>query len=111
MPDTDYLKEKLYQAIYVLAASRDNITDRLRRAALALALLQREDFPRGLQDDFSQLVARMTYLDTADNEGFSPTLHVMDDNEAVELAGKIVDLYNTIATKYVGGGEPSDAGC
>jgi hypothetical protein len=55
-----------------------------------------------VQDDFSQLVAQMTRLDWADDEGtLSATLRVIDDNEVVELAEKILDLYNTITTTYV----------
>jgi hypothetical protein len=102
MPDTDNLWNKLYQATHVLATGRGDIKERLHGAALALALLQREDLPRELQDEFSQLVAQMTRLDRADDEGaLSPTLRVIDDNEAVELAGRNLDLYTTIATRYV----------
>jgi hypothetical protein len=102
MPDTANLWNKLYQATYALAAGRGDIKDRLHNATVALALLQREDFPRELQDAFSQLVAQMTRLDRADDEGaLSPTLRVIDDNETVELAGKILDLYTAIATRYV----------
>jgi hypothetical protein len=48
------------------------------------------------------ILTQMTRLDWADDEeALSATLRVIDANEVVKLAGKILDLYTTIATTYV----------
>lgn len=101
MVDTSYLWEKLYIATHALATGRGSLKERLHSAYLSFAHLGPEDFPEELQNDFAALEEQMTRVEARADEGtVAATLQAIDDDEAAEIAGKIVDLYNTLATNY-----------
>jgi hypothetical protein len=86
--------EKLSQAVHSLAVGRGDIQDRLVAAALAMQALEPDDFTE--EDGRAEFEAIWSALTAdagvADEDSIAATTNDLDDDQAVELAERIVAL-------------------
>ena len=95
--------QRLYQAVSALASAY-NINKRIEYAFSALCPLKTDEFPQELQEKFEELKRELTKVEGSGDEGnVAATIKCMSDEELEMIAKKIVDMYDTIATKYCSG--------
>ena len=94
LPDGfSYAHEKVSKAVYLLAVGSGRIQARLLDAAIAFVAVNLDDFPTNLKPEFAYVRDRLTRVAaTADEGDIAATLAVMSDDEAVDLAEKLVSL-------------------
>jgi hypothetical protein len=95
----EYAQEKLMVAVGVLATGTGRLQERLADAALsALIRLKPDDFPEGdLRRKFSGIIDDLTYAPAQGEEGrIAATLKLTNDDDAREIAKRIVSLYHAI---------------
>ena len=93
-----YPIEKLYGAMDSLVGSED-IRIRMRNAAINLVILKPDDFPPECQDEWVSILQALTWL-PPEEEGqgtIEATTKTMDEEEAVNLARRIVSLSYRLA--------------
>lgn len=95
-----YAKEKLFRMIYGLATGTEDIKTRLRLAFFDVPHIKKEIFTPVLQSEWEEISERVRRLGPIqDGEGkivtgaFENTINHMTDDEAREIAEKIVNLY------------------
>lgn len=93
-----YTWEKLFVAVEGMARSQESLQDRLMGAFLCFHLLREDDFPKGeLRDAFHDIKHALTWRPAQGDEGtVKATTQQMTDQEASELIGKLVSLYDEI---------------
>lgn len=91
----DYLHEKFTVAVGALAASNEPIKDRLYNAYIsALHHLRPQEMPPDIRDDWHKLTEQITRIQAVGDEGnLRATLNAMTDDEAVEIADQIVNIF------------------
>ncbi|MEA5617900.1 hypothetical protein VB711_08620 [Cronbergia sp. UHCC 0137] len=98
----NYTREKLYSAVEILASSNESIQDRLHSAYInaLIRLHEPNDFPEELREEFNEINKRLTEIQATSNEGsVQATTTKMSEEEAGNVAEKIVTLYDQIARK------------
>ena len=101
-----YPWEKMYLAALTLAGP-GRLQDRLESAFLQMNRLfvphLKETIPDDLVEDFDEVEGRLTCVEPTSDEGtIAATCNAMDDDEAVELAEKIISLHDEISRRYGG---------
>jgi hypothetical protein len=92
-----YAREKFWTAIHGLATGSSRIQARLESAALCLHTLRPEDLPGTLSTDFANLWRDLTKVKAHGDEGtIAATTRQMSDEQAGELAGRIVSIYTNL---------------
>jgi hypothetical protein len=95
-----YAREKFYTAVHALATGSSSIQTRLANAALSLNTLQSENLPETLQTEFADVWRELTKERAQGDEGtIAATTAQLSDEQARELAGRIVSIY----TQLLGG--------
>ncbi|HMY18390.1 MAG TPA: hypothetical protein PKA58_18820, partial [Polyangium sp.] len=95
-----YAWEKLYTAVKTLAASEERIQDRLAAAWLhsgvRLSNPVAQYLPDDLQPEFEAIHAALTKVSDPDRGAIAATCAAMSDDEASDLAERIVTLYDAV---------------
>ena len=92
MADRFYAKEKMMEAVLVLATHPDRIKERLYHAFLRFQTIGM-DMPEDFASDYEWIVNQLTSVPGKCDEGaVVATLCNMTDKHAVEIARRIVDL-------------------
>lgn len=94
-----YAYEKLMIAVDVLATSPQTIQNRLGNAFISglTRINPEEDLPVNLRTDFQQLLDQVTRVAAVGDEGtISATTRIMSDDEAAEIAKKILNLFHQV---------------
>ena len=87
---TDTTWERLFTAVCMLATGSDELQKRLYCALIHLLPLHVEEFPKELQAEAKELRG---YCD-------KKSVYSMTDEEASNVASKIVHLYDVVARDY-----------
>lgn len=93
----DYVWEKLYAAIWILAGGTGDLRTRIEDAYVsALMRLEPDDFPKGLRREFSYVLERLTREEsTSQGEGkIRATLNTMTEVELDRFVERIVSIYD-----------------
>ena len=94
-----YAYEKLMVAVDVLATSPQSIQDRIEDAFISgfSRINPNEDLPEKLRADFQQLQNQVTRVPATGDEGtLRATMRVVTDEEATEIAEKILHLFHQV---------------
>ncbi|MCF8104862.1 MAG: hypothetical protein K9K64_05225 [Desulfohalobiaceae bacterium] len=97
-----YPNEKFSQAIETMATSPKPIQDRIADAYLNhIDYVNPEDVPEEVRYQFHVVNEKMTKVDPVGNEGsVVASARQLTDNEAVELANKIVLIADAVRSDY-----------
>ncbi len=98
----EYAWEKLYITVRNLASGTGSIQERLADAYISggyiLGLGTQNELPTDLQPSYAAINRTMTRVPAQGDEGdIVATTRQMSDDEAVEVAEQIVDLFNEVA--------------
>lgn len=97
----DYVWEKLYTAVNILATGQGTIQERLGSAYMdSLMRLSgdRDEIPEEIRSDFEVLKRELTREKAQGDEGtIAATMRIMDPHEAARHAEKIVEMFDTVA--------------
>jgi hypothetical protein len=89
--------EKLWQAIDVLVTSEGRLQERLASAAINLTgiyLPLESDLPKKNQEEFKSIIQNLSKETAKGDEGaIQATTYKMNDQEAKQVARRILDLY------------------
>src|SRR5690348_6278104 len=96
MSESDYAKQKFYEAVHSLVGP-GNIDTRLTYAATHLLMVQDKQMPGSMQDEFKELRDALTTTALSTSTGYQPC-HISED-DARKLAEKILSMY----TELMGG--------
>ncbi len=93
-----YAKEKLHVAVRTLAVSTDDIQNRLADAySSSLSLIGKDDLPADLQEELTAIHQQITRVPAKGDEGtIRATVNTMSDDECLDLADKIFDMYSDV---------------
>ena len=98
MADRFYAKEKMTEAVSVLACHPDRIKERLFHAFLRFHTIGK-DMPEPFTSDYEWIVTELTNVPGKGDEGaVMATLSTMSEEHAVEIAHRIVDLEYRLGT-------------
>lgn len=97
----DYVWEKLYTAVNILATGQGTIQERLgsayRDSLMRLRGVENE-IPEEIRNDFEALEKALTREEAKGEEGtIAATMRVMDPLEAAKHTEKIVSMFNVVA--------------
>jgi hypothetical protein len=94
----DYVWEKFYAAVLILAGSQGTVQERLADAFTGqLIRLETNDLPEELRGDFEQLERRLTSAEPTGGEGsVDASVQSLSDEEAAHLAEQIVEMYDAV---------------
>jgi hypothetical protein len=95
----DYVWEKLYTAVNILATGQGTIQERLGSAyADSLIRLRGEELPDEIRSDFDALEKALTRAKAEPDEGtIAATMRTMESDEASCHAQTIVDMFDVVA--------------
>lgn len=101
-----YAWEKLYIATKTLAASEERIQERLAAAWMhsgaRLSYAVTPYLPDDLQAEYEAIHAALTKVSDPDRGAINATCAAMSDDEASDLAEKIVTLYDSVCRAHYG---------
>jgi hypothetical protein len=101
MPNIDYAWEKFHATVLTLAgpgALQDRLVDAY---SSQLVRLKRDDLPRELQADFSEIEKALTSGTPTGDEGtIAAAVRAMSEQRRQEIAEKIVSMYDAVAHKH-----------
>jgi hypothetical protein len=97
----DYIWEKLYTAVNILATGQGTIQERLgsayRDSLMRLRGVENE-IPEEIRNDFEALEKALTREEAKGDEGtIAATMRVMEADEAAKHAETILSMYDTVA--------------
>lgn len=93
----DYAKEKLWQAVDVLATGDHSIQQRLADAAIYLTRLTPADLPEELQERFGGVLRELTKETAEGTEGtITATTRKLSSEQGSKLAGRIFSIYTSL---------------
>lgn len=102
----DYAWEKLYTAVKTLAASEVRIQERLAAAWLysgvRLSNAVTPYLPKDLQPEYDAIHAALTKVSDSERGAINATCAAMSDEEASNLAERIVTLYDSVCRAHYG---------
>ena len=100
MKDFSYAREKLFDAVHVLATEPNNVRYRLIQAHRLFHPLRLEDFPKELKKDWEWVMKQLTkYGPVINHKGevwrgsVENTMGRIKNKTGTRIAGKIFDLY------------------
>jgi hypothetical protein len=95
--DSSYIREKLWQAVHVLATGDRSLQDRLFYAAQFLERLRPEELPDEIRDDFRTILDGLTDCEPVGTESaIRATTTRLKPEDAKKLAEQIVSMYTTL---------------
>src|SRR5262249_5288386 len=86
----DYAKQKFYDAVYALLGSA-TIDRRLTSAASYLMLVQPQDLPAGMRDDFAELMRKLTRIPLSSKTGL--LIRPISEDDGRRLAKAILHMF------------------
>jgi hypothetical protein len=93
----DYAKEKLWQAVDILATIDLSIQERLAGAAIYLIRLKPDDLPEALRHDFDGVLHELTKEKVEGGEGtIAASTQKLTSEEGSKLAGRILHIYTEL---------------
>ena len=97
----DYVWEKLYTAVNILATGQGSIQERLGSAYGDSLIRLRgieDQIPNEMRTDFEELEKALTREEAKGNEGrIAATMSTMESDEAARHAEKILHMFDTVA--------------
>jgi len=87
--------ERLFIAVQGLASGTENIQKRLYYAMIHILPLQIKEFPEDVQEDVKEIRERLWKKESLDLE-----FQDIPEDEAREIAEKLVSIYDAIACDY-----------
>ncbi len=97
MATIDYVSEKIYSATRALAILPGDVRSRLYFAYLQFHVINKEDLPKELQDDFEWIIKKIQIYHKPPEYSKQDTLKAsflrMKNKTGTEIAKKIFDIY------------------
>ena len=93
-------KEKMVEALSVLAAHPGGVKERLNMAFLRFAPIAIEDAPEQCTDGYRCIVERLAKDDKVGAPSAQATLEAISEQEAVEVARRICGLAHQLMKRY-----------
>lgn len=101
-----YAWEKLYVAVKTLAASEERLQERLAAAWIhsgaRLSYSVTPYLPNELQAEYDSIHKALTNVSDSDRGAVAATCAAMSDDEASDLAERIVSLYDSVCRTHYG---------
>lgn len=93
--NTRYLREKLYSAVFSLATGEGDLPERLEAAALSLVVLEPEQMPADIGQEYRAIYAELTKREAeiAGEGKIRATVRNLTYHEASGIAERILNLY------------------
>lgn len=100
---TEYVSERFLRAVENLATMSGQIQERLLQAMMDLVVIDPEEIPKELRDEYVSIKRETTARDAVAGEGtLQATIYSMADDEAVAIAKRLVAMQRRILELHYG---------